>query len=217
MSVVFGLVGAGGFGREVMPLVPHSLQRAGLAPDAVQVFFVDDRLAGQTVNGRPTVSVGEFEALPGRRLFNIAVADAPARRKLAERLSRGAEPLALVASNAFVGDANVIGPGAILCPFTTVTSNARIGAFFHCNLYAYVAHDCVVGDYVTFAPAVRCNGAVVVEDEAYLGTGAVLRQGTADRPLTIGRGAVVGMGAVVTRSVEAGTTVAGNPARKLHG
>lgn len=217
MKAVFGLVGAGGFGREVMPLVAHSLQRAGFASEGTEVLFVDDRLAGQAINGYRTVTVAAFEQLPGRRLFNVAVADAAIRRQLAQRLSLGAEPLSLVAASAVIGDANEIGPGAILCPFATVTSNARIGAFFHCNLYSYVAHDCVVGDYVTFAPAVRCNGAVVVEDDAYLGTGAVLRQGSPERPMTIGRGAMVGMGAVVTRSVPPGVTVAGNPARQLHG
>jgi acetyltransferase-like isoleucine patch superfamily enzyme len=54
---------------------------------------------------------------------------------------------------------------------------------------------------------------VVIEDHAYIGTGAIIKQGDPDRPLIIGRGAVVGMGAVVTKSVAPGTTVIGNPAR----
>jgi sugar O-acyltransferase (sialic acid O-acetyltransferase NeuD family) len=213
--LTFGLVGAGGFGREVMPFVRASLLRStGVAAGDLVILFIDDRLAGQDVNGVRTITTSAFEQLGGARLFNVAVADAAVRRSLAQRLRLGgAEPASLVADNVVIGDGNTIGAGAILCPFSCVTSNARIGEFFHCNLYAYVAHDCVVGDYVTFAPAVRCNGAVTIEDDAYLGTAAVLRQGTDQRPLTIARGAVVGMGAVVTRSVAAGTTVVGNPAR----
>ena len=68
---------------------------------------------------------------------------------------------------------------------------------------------------MTFAPAVRCNGNIVIEDHAYIGTGAVIKQGQPDRPLVIGRGAVVGMGAVVTKNVPPGVTVVGNPARPL--
>ena len=96
-----------------------------------------------------------------------------------------------------------------------ITSNAQIGSFFQANIYSYVAHDCKIGDFVTFAPRVSCNGNVVIEDHAYIGTGAVIRQGTADRPIVIGSGAVVGMGAVVTKSVPPGTTVVGNPAAEL--
>jgi acetyltransferase-like isoleucine patch superfamily enzyme len=108
-----------------------------------------------------------------------------------------------------------IGTGAILCPFVTITSNIRIGKHFHANLYSYVEHDCVIGDYVTFAPGVHCNGNIVIEDHAYIGSGAVIKQGKLGRPLVIGRGAVVGMGAIVTKDVAPGTTVVGNPARQL--
>ena len=72
-----------------------------------------------------------------------------------------------------------------------------------------------MGDFVTFAPGVHCNGNVVVEDHAYIGTGAILKQGQPGQPLVIGKGAVVGMGAVVTKSVAPGATVVGNPARPL--
>ena len=108
-----------------------------------------------------------------------------------------------------------LGEGAILCPFVTLTSNIRIGRHFHANLYSYVAHDCVIGDFVTFAPGAMCNGNIVIEDHAYIGTGAVIKQGKPGEPLVIGRGATVGMGAVVTKSVPPGATVVGNPARPL--
>ncbi len=103
-----------------------------------------------------------------------------------------------------------IGEGALLSPYTTVTSNIRIGRHFHLNLYSYVEHDCMIGDFVTFAPSVRCNGNVRIGDGAYVGSGAVIRQG-----LRIGAGATVGMGAVVTKDVPAGETWIGNPARRM--
>lgn len=108
-----------------------------------------------------------------------------------------------------------IGEGAALSPFVSITSNIKIGKCFHANLYSYVEHDCVIGDYVTFAPGVKCNGNIHIEDHAYIGAGAVIKQGTPDKPLIIGKGAIVGMGSVVTKSVPAGVTVVGNPARIL--
>ncbi len=127
----------------------------------------------------------------------------------------GVPVFSVMSSSACILDDVQMGEGAFLAPFVTLTSNIRIGRHFHANLYSYVEHDCVIGDFVTFAPSVHCNGSVVIEDHAYLGSGCILRQGRPGAPLVIGAGAVVGMGAVVTRSVPPGITVAGNPARPL--
>ncbi|MHA4894181.1 acyltransferase [Pedobacter sp. PWIIR3] len=52
------------------------------------------------------------------------------------------------------------------------------------------------------------RGAVIIEDYAWIGTGAMILPG-----VTVGRGAVVGARAVVSRSVEAYAVVVGVPAR----
>ena len=119
------------------------------------------------------------------------------------------------AENCMVLDQPSIAEGLVLCGFATITSNATIGRHFHGNIYSYVAHDCVIGDFVTFAPGVMCNGNVHIEDHAYIGTGAVLRQGKPGKPLIIGAGSIVGMGAVVTKDVPSGVTVVGSPAKPL--
>lgn len=213
--ILYGIVGAGGFGREVMPVAQQMLA-ARHAPGEFEAVFVVEFGAAGPVNGHRVLDAEAFLAAGGERRFNIAIADHQARRRIAERfIAGGATPFDVVAANSVQGAANTIGAGAILCPFTTVTSNATIGRFFHANIYSYVAHDCVIGDFVTFAPGVMCNGRVRIEDHAYIGTGAVLREGAPDRPVVIGAGAVVGMGAVVTKSVPPGATVVGNPAAPL--
>ena len=212
--ILYGIVGAGGFGREVMPVAQSMLD---LSPqdDAELVFVVEQGPTGE-VNGRKIISAEAFLSDPREKKFNIAIGDDAARARIAEAFkARGAVPFSIRATNAVVFDNNEIGEGAILCPFTTITSNARIGRFFHANLYSYIAHDCVIGDFVTFAPGVKCNGGVIVEDHAYIGTGAIIKQGSKEKPIVIGRGAVVGMGAVVTKSVPAGATVIGNPAAPM--
>ena len=115
----------------------------------------------------------------------------------------------------FVSRRSKISEGAILCPFVTITSNAKIGVGFHAHIYSYVAHDCVIGDFVTFAPAVKCNGNVEIGDNVYVGTGAIIKQGKHNRPLKIGKNAVIEAGAYVTKNVPEGQTVFGNPAIKF--
>lgn len=212
---LYAIYGVSGFGREVMPVARSMLQQQDTGD--YELVFVDDKPTAPAVNGQRVMTWSDFLAMPAdAKYVNVAIANSVVREKLACRcLEASIQLFSVVAENSVVLDANEIGEGAILCPFAMVTSSAKIGRHFHANIYSYVAHDCVIGDFVTFAPAVKCNGNVIVEDHAYVGTGAILRQGKPSDPLVIGRGAVVGMGAVVTKSVAPGATVVGNPARLM--
>jgi len=213
-KAAIAVFGASGCGRGVMPLVRQQLQ---LAPKHCELVFVDDNPPAEQLNGHRVLTYAQWLAEPAAsRHISLAIANSAVRAKLAARCNAdGVDFFAVRASNVVELDNVQIGSGAILCPFVTLTSNIRIGHHFHANLYSYVEHDCVIGDFVTFAPGVKCNGNVRIEDHAYIGTGAVIKQGKPGDPLVIGRGAVVGMGAVVTKSVAPGATVVGNPARVM--
>lgn len=215
LQPLYAIFGASGCGRGVMPLAREQLRQVGFPSD--RLVFVDDKPEAQVVNGHRVISFHDYLENPANeRYVALAIANSEIRERLARRCTEnGVRPWSLIATNAIAMDDVQVGEGAILCPFTTLTSNIRIGRYFHANLYSYVEHDCVIGDFVTFAPSVRCNGNVVIEDHAYIGAGAIIKQGKPGKPLVIGRGAVVGMGAVVTRDVAPGVTVVGNPARPL--
>lgn len=210
----YGVIGAGGLGRETMPLLRRMLPEA----DAKSlVFVVEDKYEIQNpeVNGSKVLKLSDFLSLSGEKFYTIAIADSAARERISREIPESSAVPVSVFADTFVSlDANEIGPGAVFASFTHVTSNAKIGKQFQCNIYSYVAHDVVIGDYVTFAPGVKCNGHVVIEDHAYIGAGAIIRDGTKS-PITIGKGAVVGMGAVVTKSVMPGAVVVGNPAKQI--
>lgn len=212
----YAIFGASGCGRGVLPLVRQQLQ-SELANGNADLVFIDDQLKAPILNGHRVLSYNQWLSEPATsRHINVAVADSKVRERLVKRCSTdGMLFFEARATNVVQLDDVELGEGAILCPFVTLTSNVRIGKHFHANIYSYVEHDCVIGDFVTFAPGVMCNGNVIIEDHAYIGAGAAIIQGQQNSPLIIGRGAVVGMGAVVTKSVPAGVTVAGNPARLL--
>jgi sugar O-acyltransferase (sialic acid O-acetyltransferase NeuD family) len=213
LNKLIGVYGASGFGKEVMPLVRAQFTEL----NKEHFVFIDDGLANTDLNGYQVLSYTDFinNSKTDKRV-TIAIAISQVREKLVARLDQDSvQHLEIQAGNTVILDEVEMGEGSLLCPFTCITSNIKIGKFFHANIYSYVAHDCIIGDYVTFAPGVKCNGNIHIEDHAYIGTGAVIKQGTPDKPLVIGKGAIIGMGAVVTKSVPAGVTVVGNPARIL--
>ena len=108
-----------------------------------------------------------------------------------------------------------VGIGTIICAGNILTTNITLGDHVQINLDCTIGHQMVMGDYTTLAPGVHVSGGVHFGRRVYVGTGAVMINGTAEAPLIIGDDAVIGAGACVTKSVAEGLTVAGVPAKPL--
>lgn len=207
---IYGIYGASGYGKECLPLLRYQIAKE------YEVVFIDDGLSGATVKSVPVLSYKQFLQQDGIKYCVIAIANSTVREKLSQLLAKDhIKPMALQAHNATLYDDSDIGEGYILNPYACITADVHIGKYLHANVHTYIAHDCVLGDFVTLAPGAIVCGNVRIGSHAYIGANAVIKQGTPNKPLAIGPGAVIGMGAVVTKDVPAGAVVVGNPARPL--
>ena len=216
---VLGIVGAGGFGREVLESLQECRLQSTNGNDLnwKSLCFVEDIPKRINVNGVQVKSTVDFLKLSNPILFyNICISDSKIRERLTIVFDEaGVIPVSIIHKSAVVYSSTVIGSGAVICNSSIITSNTTIGKSFHANYFSYVAHDCEIGEFVTLGPRATINGNVAVGDHAYIGAGAIIRQGTELKKLTIGKNAVVGMGAIVTRDVPERAVVVGNPAKVI--
>jgi UDP-2-acetamido-3-amino-2,3-dideoxy-glucuronate N-acetyltransferase len=123
-----------------------------------------------------------------------------------------------------------VGDGSQIGTFVEIQAGAKIGARCKIQSHTFICEGVTiedgafVGHGVTFVNDKRPRataadgGLQTAEDwkleETLVGAGASIGSGaTILGGVTIGAGALVGAGAVVTRDVEPGATVVGNPAR----
>ncbi|MBP1718669.1 MAG: sugar O-acyltransferase, sialic acid O-acetyltransferase NeuD family, partial [Deltaproteobacteria bacterium] len=108
-----------------------------------------------------------------------------------------------------------IGDGTVICAGNILTTNITLGKQVQINLDCTIGHDVVMEDYVTLAPGVHVSGWVHLGNRVYVGTGAVIINGTEEAPIRIGDDAIIGAGACVIESVAKGLTVTGVPAKPV--
>ncbi len=213
MSKINAIYGTGGFAREVMPILKEQ------CPNDENIFIVHKKYmhTQNSINGYPLISYEDFVKISSNdKNVTIAISDTAIRSKVSDQIDNShIKQKSIVSKTSLTMDNVSISDGVIICPFVTLTSNISIGKNFHANIYSYVAHDCIIGENVTFAPSVKCNGNVIIEDNVFIGTGAIIKQGKKDNPIVIGANSIISAGSFVTRNVSKSTTVFGNPARVL--
>ena len=210
-----GVYGASGFGREVAWLVDDCI-RAGANFEIV--FFIDDDESkhGKLLNGIPVVGLADAKSHHPDAAVVGGIGDPKIREKLLRKANRqGFMFETLIHPRVERSQWIEIGCGTLICAGNILTTNIEIGEQVQINLNCTIGHDVILGAYTTLAPGVHISGCVQFGKRVYVGTGAVIINGTQEKPLTIGDDAVIGAGACVTKSIPAGETWGGVPAKPL--
>jgi acetyltransferase-like isoleucine patch superfamily enzyme len=180
----------------------------------VQLMSLVRSLATQPAVRRPFVvkvierTRGVLRGHPGARIGRGVTMAGPGEY----RLGRGS--CLREGARVYVGPGAVLelGPGAAIGArsVVNVTTGVTVGPgsqiSWQCQILDSDFHEIVGSDGV----AGPVSGPVVIGEHVLVGTGALVLKG-----VVIGDGSVIAAGSVVTRSVPAGTVVAGNPARPV--
>ncbi len=201
------MVGAGGMGRTWA----EAIERANAeGADFDLLGFLDDGEVDLAVLGGYPPLLGPTDRLAEFGVdYSLGLGQPRDRRRFdAVASDLGLEPVVVAHPAAAVHRNSVMAPGSGIIGNGLIGASARLGRHTHVSWNGVIAHDCVLGDFVSIRPGVQLAGHVVVGDDCIIGSGAIVLEG-----LTVGAGAMVGAGAVVTKDVPPGVTVVGMPAR----
>ena len=214
---VLGVYGAGGFGHEVMSLIPSIMEDLfSSARNNLEVYFIDDDSNAKGTDDTSVISLEKFLAIKNSDLFyNIAIADPQLRKNVQKKMEKtSGTPVSFIFRNTQILSRVNIESGAIIMPGAVVSTKVALGQFAHLNFNSYVAHDCKIGDFVTISPNVTCCGNTHIGGGVLIGAGSSIKQGQPKKPRLIGENSILGIGSVLISDLPEGKTFFGNPARE---
>ncbi len=203
------IVGAGGFGREILA---HIRSRK-VADSEIEVLGFIDNNNFSPIDDMPVLGDDNWALtnIPATVGFICAIGDPERRKEICERwLVNGFHLVSYFHQPQNILGKCYLGKGTLVCAGAILTAGVITGKSCIVNLNVTVGHDVSLGDYVTLHPGCHVNGGVSIGAESQIGTGAIILPG-----IQIGEKAVIAAGAVVTQKVGKGEKVAGVPAKKI--
>lgn len=203
------IIGAGGMGRTVYS---NALESVGYG-DAFEVKgFIDDDL--HALDGFPNYPpvIGTISGyLPeADDVFVCSIGGASRKPCMENIISRGGEFINVIHRTARLLTNVVIGKGNFIGADTVIGNDVVIGNYNMIQSYTIIGHDVRMGDFNRIDTRVTCVGGVVIEDEVNIHTSAVI-----NHKVTVGSKSRVAALSFVIKDVKPGTTVIGNPAKRL--
>lgn len=206
------IIGAGGFGREVLTIAKDIEPRQdkwrikGFLNSKSYMNDIDDIDTGQY---RICESL-ESHIISDNNVYVFAISDVNVREKMCTELSKkGAEFINLIHPTAYVTNTSVLGNGIIITPLSIVSVNTIIGDHVIIN-GGRIGHDAVISDYCTIGPQSCVLGYCTLEKKVTLGCNVSIYPHVRVRESTM-----VGMGSVVIRNTSPHSTIFGNPAVRI--
>lgn len=196
-------------GKEIFYTARHSI---GYGTEFVVKGFLDFPNPEWDTNIYPPIlGIEDDYVIQPDDVFTCSIGDVHLKRKVCEKMkARGAKFQTLIFDNVQIRENVKIGEGCIIDSYAHIGSDAVIGENCLIQAFSCVAHDCRIGDYSRIDVRSLLVGGVVVGNNVTVHTNAVV-----SHKVVLEDDSTVAAMSFVIKKVKAGTTVMGNPAKRL--
>lgn len=203
------IIGAGGMGRTLYDMAHESV---GFGTEYEIKGFIDDNTAALDGFENYPPMLGTISGYQPKEdeVFVCSIGGGSRRKCMEEIIARGGSFLTMIHKTARIGTNVEIGEGTIVGAFTSIGADAKVGRYNLIQSYTVVGHDSRIGDWNRIDTHVTLVGGTIVEDEADIHTSAMI-----NHKVVVESNSRVAACSFVIRRVKSGTTVMGNPAKKL--
>ena len=193
-------------------LFSNALESVGYGEKFLVKGFIDDNLhALEGFDNYPPVIATIQDYIPQKDdVFVSSIGGASRRPCMEEIIRRGGEFMELIHQTARIYTNVKLGKGNFIGAYTVIGNDAEVGDYNMIQSYTVIGHDAKIGSWNRIDTHVTCVGGTIVEDDVNIHTSAVI-----SHKVIVESGAHVGALSFVVKKVKAGTTVMGNPAKKL--
>lgn len=189
-----------------------SLESLGYGDKYIVKGFIDDNLEALThyPNYPPIIATIKDYVPQVDDVFVSSIGGKARRQCVEEIIQRGGEFIEIIHKTSRIYNNVKLGKGNFIGAYTVIGNDAQVGDYNMIQAYTVIGHDAKIGSWNRIDTHVTCVGGIVIENEVNIHTSAVISHG-----VTVGTGAHVGALSFVIRKVKPGTTVMGNPAKKI--
>lgn len=203
------IIGAGGMGRT---MYSNALESIGYGEKFVVKGFVDDNL--EALDGFPNYPpvIGTIRNYQPQQddVFVSSIGGISRKACMEEIIRRGGEFIELIHQTARLLANVKLGKGNFIGAYTVIGNDVVIGDYNMIQSYTIIGHDARIGDFNRIDTRVTCVGGIVIGDEVNIHTSAVISHN-----VKVENKSRVAALSFVIKDVKSGTTVIGNPAKRL--